>query len=341
MELMANRNTDSEGQAAETQPIFVAMTDIGMGDLLTSQVLKLEQWPKDKVPAGAISKIEDVEGRRSRARLYPNEPILEDKLLGKGASQQGASALIPKDYRLATVKVDAVSGSGSLILPGDRVDVMIYLVREPDKGINETVTRTILQDVKVFAVNDVVIMEKDKDGNKSIAAKTISLLVTPEQAAKIDMASHMGSINLVMRSPDDDKQGPNVEARPGELLGNVVKSERSKESLTSPPKEPSLNEKAQELLQTLKSSKSSETWTMRVLKPGAVDEVMFEANSDKTNSASPSGGWKVSTTTANLEVSPPVNKEPVILGPPAQGPVPPIPGPFQPNLEPKQDKKTY
>ena len=126
--------------------------------------------------------------------------------------------MIPKDYRIATVRVDAVSGGGSLILPGDRVDLMVHLVRNPDGGISETVTRTILQDIKVFAVDNVVTMEKDKDGNKSIAAKTISLLVTPEQAAKIDMATHMGSINLVMRSPDDDKQGPNVEARPEELL---------------------------------------------------------------------------------------------------------------------------
>ena len=57
---------------------------------MTSQVLKLEQWPKDKIPAGAISRIEDVEGRRARTKLYAGEPILEHKLLGKGASEQGA-----------------------------------------------------------------------------------------------------------------------------------------------------------------------------------------------------------------------------------------------------------
>ena len=69
-EVMAKRNADSSAGTGETQPIFVAMTDIGLGDQLTSQVLKLEQWPKDKVPQGSISRIEDVEGRRTPARSF-------------------------------------------------------------------------------------------------------------------------------------------------------------------------------------------------------------------------------------------------------------------------------
>ena len=74
----------------------------------------------------------------------------------KGANQQGAAAMIPVGYRVVPVKVDLVSGGSDLILPGDRVDVMIHLVRDPSRGIEETVTRTILQDIKVFAVNDVL-----------------------------------------------------------------------------------------------------------------------------------------------------------------------------------------
>ncbi len=211
------------------------MTDIGMGDLLASQMLKLEQWPKDKIPPGAISRIEDIEGRRTRTRLYAGEPILENKLLGKGASQQGATALIPKGYRVVPVKVDLVSGGSSLILPGDRVDVMVHLVRDPSRDIPETVTRTILQDIKVFAVNDVLDLEKEKDGGKSIVAKTISLLVTPEQAAKVMLASQMGIVNLVMRSPEDDQPSANVQATPNELFGTATKSNREKEELQALP----------------------------------------------------------------------------------------------------------
>ena len=94
---------------------------------------------------------------------------------------------------MVPVKVDLVSGGSSLILPGDRVDVMVHLVRDPGRDIQETVTRTILQDIKVFAVDDVVDLEKEKDGSKSIPAKTIALLVTPEQAARADVGDPNGN----------------------------------------------------------------------------------------------------------------------------------------------------
>ena len=94
-------------------------------------MLKLEQWPSGKIPPGAVAKIEDIEGRRRATRLYANEPILENKLLGRGAAEQGASGSIPKGYRPVSVKVDLVSGGSNLILPGDRVDVMVHLVKDP------------------------------------------------------------------------------------------------------------------------------------------------------------------------------------------------------------------
>ena len=209
------------------------MTDIGLGDLLTAQVLKLEQWPKDKVPPGAVSRLEDVEGRRARTKLYAGEPILENRLLGKGASEQGATAMIPKGYRVVPVKVDLVSGGSSLILPGDRVDVMVHLVKDPGRDISETVTRTILQDIKVFAVDNIVDLEKDKESNgKSIAAKTIALLVTPGTGGQGDVGHATGNRQSRDAEPRGRPTGPErAGAGLSELFGAAAKAERSKETL--------------------------------------------------------------------------------------------------------------
>ncbi len=87
-QVMAKRNAEP-ASTAETQPIFIAASDIPLGDRLSAEVLKLEAWPKDKVPLGAVSKIEDIDGCRTRAKLYAGEPILEKKLFGKGTSLQG------------------------------------------------------------------------------------------------------------------------------------------------------------------------------------------------------------------------------------------------------------
>jgi len=354
-EVLARRNAEPAGATGETQTIFVAMTDIGMGDLLTSQMLKLEQWPKGKIPAGAIARIEDIEGRRVRTRLYAGEPILENKLLGKGASEQGASALIPKGYRVVPVRVDLQSGGSNLILPGDRVDVMVHLVRDPGRGIQETVTRTILQDVKVFGVNEVVDMEKEKDSNRSINAKTISLLVTPDHAAKVMLAQQMGTIQLVMRSPEDDQQTPNAQAKPSELFGIVGKSERSKDTLMDAP-DPAQTAQGMGFTEFMNSvrgktaenngtaappdAKRPETWTMRIIQPGAVNNVVFEAEDSKSASASPFGLWKT-TTTVSAPTGTPVPDELKVSGTPAPAPTPPVPKPpAAPNSgEPKNDKK--
>jgi pilus assembly protein CpaB len=322
-QLMAVRNSGTGPVTGDTQAIFVAMTDIGMGDLLSSQMLKLEQWPRDKIPPGAIARIEDIEGRRARTRLYAGEPVLDNKLLGKGASQQGATAMIPKGYRVVPVKVDLVSGGSSLILPGDRVDVMVHLVRDLGRDVPETVTRTILQDIKVFAVNDVLDLEKEKDGGKSIIAKTISLLVTPEQAAEVSLATQMGIVNLVMRSPEDDQHTANVQATPSQLFGTAAKANREKEELLTSP-EPKPAEK------TAATVAQRDTWTMRILKPGTVDEVSFEATQAQGASTSPAGQWKTTTTTSTSAAAPPAKEE-------AKMTLPPMPQEPQPPAQPKTD----
>jgi pilus assembly protein CpaB len=323
---MARRHTEVSNNGA-TQPIFVAIADVALGDILSAQALKLEQWPTDKVPPGAISKIEEIEGRRVRTRLYAGEPILANKLMGKGASEQGATSLIPKGYRVVPVRVDQQSSGSNLIMPGDRVDVMVYLTRDPNREIAETGTRTILQDIKVFAVNEVLDLEKEKDPARSINARTISLLVTPEQAAKVILAAQMGSIQLVMRSPEDDAHAENAQAKPSELFGSTAsgKSERSKESLMETPAVAERPEKGRGIVDFLNSlgsktpaavpavpnvvePKPTETWTMRIIEPGSVSDVVLEADAAAVDTAAPFGMWKttntVTTATAATKPSP-------------------------------------
>ncbi|MEN6451995.1 MAG: Flp pilus assembly protein CpaB [Thermoguttaceae bacterium] len=289
-------------QPGESVPVFVAVADIGLGESLTPQLVKEERWPKDKALPGIISQIKDIDGRRTRAKLYAGEPIIENKLFGRGDHDQGASAQVPRGYRVVTVKGELVSGGSSLILPGDRVDVMVHLVKDPNRDIPETVTRTILQDIKVFAVNDVLGLENQKDGNKSIVAKTISLLVTPEQAAKTMLASQLGTILFTMRGVDEEKGAPNAEAKPSDLFGVVAKANREKEEQAESPEPKDRNKGSAELAGPANSKPVAEAatvpprpmWTIRLLKPGAVEDVQME-EVEPGDGPSPFGGWKITT----------------------------------------------
>jgi pilus assembly protein CpaB len=307
-QVMARRNTEPSGPAGDTVPIFVATKDISLGELLSSAVVRQETWPKDKVPAGALSNIEDVEGRRIRQKLFAGEPILENKLLSKGASAQGASAVIPLGYRVVSVQVDSVSGSG-LILPGDRVDVLVYLVGNSQHEIPETSTRTVLQDIKVFAVNDVV--ELDKDGkDKSIIAKTISLLVTPAQGAKVTLACEMGKIRLVMRGPDDNAHAEDASAKPEELLGRSAFADRNKESADQKKTDNKsgmfdlLNQiKANAAAKQMPQPPTTVSWTMRILQPDVINDVVLQSDNTAAAGNSTLGQWRIINSSNNTTSS--------------------------------------
>jgi pilus assembly protein CpaB len=194
-----------EAATGETQAILVAIADVNTNDPLTAAVVKLEQWPKDKIPPGSLLRLEDGEGRRAKTKLYAGAPILEAQLLAKGESAS-AGENIPPGYRVVAIRVDDQKSSGNLILPGDRVDVLVHLEKNTGRGVFETTTRTFLQDVKVFAVNDVI--DRGDRGEERIAARTVSLLVKPDQAELLTLATEMGNIRLVMRGPEDEETTP-------------------------------------------------------------------------------------------------------------------------------------
>jgi pilus assembly protein CpaB len=219
----------------ERQPVFVAMTDIRPNEELTAQNIKLEEWPKKIIPQGALTKLEEVDGKRSRIKLYAGEPILASKLLG-AEDVTGAAKDIPPGYRVAHVKVDPVTGASNLILPGDRVDVLVF--RQPNNDVNAMAAKIVLQDIKVFAVDTHTETEytatKDEQ-TEPMTAKTISLLVTPQQSVILHAASEIGgSVRLVLRNPEDDAHVASYGATISDIFGDDTdKTNRDAEHATS------------------------------------------------------------------------------------------------------------
>lgn len=301
----------------ETVPILVARETIPAWTTLTAQLVKLEPWPKDRVPEGAISQIEAVEGRRTKTPLYPGEPLLEKKIFDKNANEHGPTVMIPKGLRVVTVKVDQVSSGSGLVLPGDRVDVAVVLRSDLTKGITEPVTQTFLQDIKVFAVNDQFHIQGVAQEETSIQAKTVSLLVTPEQAQMILVASEAGKIQLVMRSPEEQDQVHVKPLRLRDVLDLSEWADREKEKMV-PTSESTdqqlLPERFKDFLNSRGETASpSEQWAIRLLKAAQVEDVVLEKSergwnlADRTvyePSGSASGGAAGSASSSLAPTSP-------------------------------------
>jgi pilus assembly protein CpaB len=211
----------------ETEPIYVALHNINLGDPIDASMVSLQEWPKDKIPPGAISQLEDLEGRRPRTAIIQGEPLLEAKLLAPGQLADPI-AQIPPEMRLVTVKVDAETSAAGLLSPGDRVDVQLFVHRDTRHGIDEPKTKIILQNIRVYAVDQAV--QRSADGGESrTVAKTISLLLTPKQAGKVHLAEKVGEISLIPRNPDDESLADYDELTVEDLLSDSDKSSREKE----------------------------------------------------------------------------------------------------------------
>jgi pilus assembly protein CpaB len=222
-----DRNGHSEAKI-ETVPIYVALHNINLGDPIdVGKMLSLQEWPKDKVPHGAISKSEDLQGRRPRAAIIEGEPILEGKLLDKGQIADPIRS-ITKGMRLYTIKVDAEKSAAGLLGPGDRVDVQLFVRKDQRTGVETAKSKVILQNVRVFAV-DQLVQRAAEGGEERSVAKTISLLLKPEQASKLSLAAQIGEISLIPRNPDDEEAAATPETTVDDLLTSGEINSRAKE----------------------------------------------------------------------------------------------------------------
>lgn len=202
-QVMEQRRT-VETVLPETEAILVALKDINLAEPITADVLKLEEWPKDKITPDALRNLDEVVGRRTRTKIYAGEPLREAKLISADGGD-APSEQIAKGYRVVAVRVDAATGVAGLVKPGDRVDVQLFVSKNDRNGISQSVVKTILEDVRIFAVDSSFrrAAEESEDASPA-AARTISLLVTPKQAETLNLANELGKIRLTIRHPDDD-----------------------------------------------------------------------------------------------------------------------------------------
>jgi pilus assembly protein CpaB len=293
--------------AAETVPIFVALHNINLGDPIEDGMLSLEEWPKDKVPRGAISKLTDIEGRRPRTAIIEGEPILEGKLLAPGQIADPISA-IPKGMRLKTIAVDAEKSAAGLLTPGDRVDVQLFVRKDQRTGIDTAKSKIILQNIRVFAVDQTVQRSPD-GGEERTIAKTVSLMLTPEQASKLSLAEQIGEISLTPRNPDDEKEADWSEYTIEDLLSDGEHGSREKEQNRDDDDDEKLNDPAPEsLVDVIRATPTPviPPWRMEIVEAQDVREVLFDGETGKPirNMVEESAAPRVLATPASFPAAP-------------------------------------
>jgi pilus assembly protein CpaB len=232
------RNNLAEG-AVETVPVVVAADDVARFQALSTDMLIVRNYPKELAPPGSMKSLEDALGRVTLVSLGKGEPIPTDKLSVKGAGR-GMGAIIPKGMRAFTINTPSIASHvAGFILPGSKVDVLLTIrTGGGDDGTGGTATATLLQNIEILAVDQrVEAPSSSKVDVKEL--RSVTLLVTPEQASRLDMGQNAGTLHLTLRNPEDTEQAPAQTATLAELkLTKVPATAEKKEERKEPePKE--------------------------------------------------------------------------------------------------------
>jgi pilus assembly protein CpaB len=197
--------------------VAVAKVAIPIGSKIIPEQIMVVQFPKESTPDGAFDTAEKLAGRVAVTNIGAREPITEARLAPEG-SAGGLSAVIPEGYRAMTVKVDDAAGISGFIMPGALVDVVVVIDPREGSGMQDPISKIVLQNIKVLANGQNI--DKPEDQREANSVKAVTLQVTPEQAEKLALASSEGKLQLVMRNQIDqgDEQTPGVNKR-GLLTG--------------------------------------------------------------------------------------------------------------------------
>jgi pilus assembly protein CpaB len=200
-----------------TVPIVVATRNLPVGYLIKDGDVKLIGWT-GTAPSGGSSRPEDILGRGVVAAIIDGEPVVDSRLAPKGGGA-GLAATIPSGMRAVALSVNEVVGVAGFVVPGMRVDVLVS-GNAPGSNSAGTQTRTILQNIEVLSAGQN--FQKDAEG-KPIAVQVVNVLVTPDQAEVLSLASQEMRIRLVLRNPLDREVAKTKGTNVANLFGGDVK----------------------------------------------------------------------------------------------------------------------
>jgi pilus assembly protein CpaB len=235
--------------------VAVASRALPVGAMLTPGDIKLVAWPASSPVAGAYSKVEDVANRGLMVPVAENEPLTTSKLASLEAGA-GLPPTITAGMRAISVRVNEVIGVAGFVVPGTRVDVMVTIADH-----EASLSRVVVTNVQVLTAGTKYDQEQAK-GGKPVPTSVVTLLVTPDDAERIALASSQGSIMLTLRNPLDHEPTVTNGTRMASLMGapepapvvrvaNTIK--RAEPPKEAPPPLPSIYS-----VETIRAAKRSE-----------------------------------------------------------------------------------
>jgi pilus assembly protein CpaB len=270
-----NQKKEAQVDTGPKRPVVViAKRNVEAGDVLTEDDLTLGEISSDAVPETVFKSPSELIGRVPVVPLIQGQAIVATLLAPKGMGP-GLQATVPIGMRAMTIEINEFTGLAGYINPGCHVD-MLQTMRNDKTG--ESVARTIVQNVKVTAVG-----VRHQDGQDS-GGRSITVLVTPQQAELLQLATSTGRPYLSLRSGNDLSLVETRGVTSTELIG--IQSGR-RDSLNHVVQvvddtTPGASTQPSVLVKVTPSTRPAEIdmWTMKVVRGNAESDAKFALHKD-------------------------------------------------------------
>lgn len=178
--------------------VLALTADVSAGGAITREALTTRELPQAFRESRhiAASDFEQVIGAHLAVGVRANETLQWTDLAGIRPKLRQLSLLVPHGMRAMTLQAQGL-GTGALIRPGDRVDVL--------RTTSSSNAELVLQDVVVLAVGSDIGGGTLAPASHGPAARggAITVSVTLEQSGALARAEQLGPLRLVLRNPDD------------------------------------------------------------------------------------------------------------------------------------------
>ncbi len=206
---LKKREAEVEAARVLSVPIVVASHDLTIGSKLDQNSTKMTRWSRESVPPGAFTDPGSVMGQYTKTGFVENEPIVADRLFSGIKNAGVLPLLVPNGMRAMSVPVDEVADISGFVLPHTHVDILVTVGGGGPTG--GAYSKIVLQNVEVLATAQDI----EKINDQPQVVHTITVLVTPQDAERLALASGQGGLRLAMRNYDDSKvvntSGSNIE----------------------------------------------------------------------------------------------------------------------------------
>lgn len=214
--VLTQQTAPPEPEQMQEQMVLAAATDIPPYTTITAEMLGAKKLKANAVPSGALTNPGQAIGKISQGSIVEGQTLTSADV-GPRSASQGLTFVIPEGMRAVTVALDPISGVGGFVFPGDRVDVLTTFEQS-----DVVMTRTILQNVEVLAMNEQVSRptagtrttqasdegagqgEGEEAAPAIMQVKSATLSVSPDEAQTLLMSAYKGAVHLALRPREDE-----------------------------------------------------------------------------------------------------------------------------------------